>query len=155
MRKSKSLCFFSCSAPIRSYTDWPTPISFTDREKMSSMRKNAAVLLLFSGPLEATYRSPSPRTLYPNQARKLKCRFKGWPIPRVVWLKDGKTVINGTNGFYHTEKLSEDHQNTLETSLHIPSREENEGFYKCTANNNICGRSSETYLVMQVIYMCK
>ena len=155
MQKSKLLCFFSCSAPIRSYTDWQTPISFTDREKMSTMRKNVAVLLLFSGPPEATYHPQSPTTLYPNHARKLKCSFKGWPIPRVVWLKDGKTVINETNGFYHTEKLSEDYQNTLETSLHLPSREGNEALYKCTANNNICGRSSEKSEEIQVLYLCK
>ena len=86
----------------------------------------------------------------------LRCHFKGKPLPSVVWHKDGKRIMNGTEGFYYTEKLSEDYQDTLEATIFVPGREENEGYYTCTANNSIFGWSSEeSSSPIQLIYRCE
>ena len=87
----------------------------------------------------------------------LKCVFKGWPRPRVVWKKDGQPIINGSEGFYHTErKLAETDLVTLQSTLHFPpGREEYEGYYSCIAENNITGWSSKQSSIGQVIYECK
>ena len=103
------------------------------------------------------YSTTSPRHIYENKERNLICLFKGWPLPRVAWYKNGRP-INGSEfeGFYHTRRLSEIDQETFYYTLHIPpGREEYEGFYSCVAENNIPGWSSKQSSLIQVIYACK
>ena len=94
-----------------------------------------------------------------SQVAYLKCSFVGWPLPRVVWYKDGKQMINGSQGFYHIEKPGrfQGDQATLETKLHFPTpgREEYEGYYNCSAVNNFTGWSSKHSAKFQVEYECK
>ena len=91
-----------------------------------------------------------------NETRDLKCVFRGWPLPRVIWYKDRKPIINGSEGFYFTQRLSEKDQETLHYVLHIPpGREEYEGYYSCVAENGILGWSSKQSSLIQVIYACK
>ena len=117
------------------------------------------ILLLLVDTLERTFTSTSPRIMSTNSHDfMLKCSFKGWPPPRVVWFKDGKQIINGSQGFYHIEKsLSQCDHATLETTLHFPpAREEFEGYYACNAENSFNGWSSNRHSDrLQVLYECK
>ena len=75
---------------------------------------------------------------------KLKCTFKGWPPPRVVWyISDNKQIINGSEGFYILEQLVG--EDTLSSVLLNPTIQERQaGVYKCTGMNNITGWWSKT-----------
>ena len=104
------------------------------------------------------YSTTSPRHIHRSEARDLKCVFRGWPLPRVIWYKDRKPIMNGSEGFYHLEKKK--HSNldlvTLQSTLYIPSgREEFEGLYTCIAENNIPGWSSIQSSNIRVTYKCK
>ena len=102
------------------------------------------------------FSTTSPRHIYRNETRDLKCVFRGWPLPRVAWNKNGRLIINGSEGFYFTQRLSGVDQDTLHHVLHIPpGREEYEGYYSCVAENNIPGWSSKQSSLMQVIFACK
>ena len=64
----------------------------------------------FLVPVERVYMTSSPVVLYPDgkleDGKELKCTFKGWPLPRVVWYNpDKKQIINGSEGFYISEQL--------------------------------------------------
>ena len=157
---------YPCSPPGRPYSKanydsitWKLqtpPISCP----CSSVRPTDCILnlLFLPGALQLIFRSTSPVHVTKDQKRKLKCIFKGWPPPRVVWKKDGQPIINGSQGFYHTEKkLAETDQHvTLQSTLHFPPfREEYEGYYSCIAGNNITGWSSEQSSTSQVIFECK
>jgi len=86
---------------------------------------------------------------------KLGCHFSGSPLPHEVdWYKDGKLITNGTEGIYHSEDEKEEKgEKILRSTLHLPKgREEQEGFYKCSARNSI--PSSASYEI-QMIYQCK
>jgi len=86
---------------------------------------------------------------------KLGCHFSGWPLPHEVdWYKDGKQITNGTEGIYHSEDEKEENgEKILRSTLHLPKgREDQEGFYKCSARNSI--PSSASYEI-QMIYQCK
>ena len=85
----------------------------------------------------------------------MACYFSGWPFPHEVhWYKDGEQITNKTEGIYHTEDEKEkDGEKTLRSTLHLPpGREEQEGFYKCSARNSI--PSSASYEI-QMIYECE
>ena len=104
------------------------------------------------------YSTTSPRHIHRSEARDLKCVFRGWPLPRVIWYKDRKPIINGSEGFYHSEKkkLLKLDLVTLQSTLNIPSgREEFEGSYTCIAENNIPGWSSRQSSNIRVTYRCK
>ena len=68
-------------------------------------------------------------------------------------------MINGSQGFYHIEKPGryQCDQATLETMLHFPApgREEYEGYYNCSAENNFNGWSSKHSSKFEVKYNCK
>ena len=115
-------------------------------------------LSLLVDTLQLTMKSTSPRYISKNsQGVILKCSFMGWPPPRVVWFKDGKQIINGAQGFYHTVKsLSQCDHAALETTLHFPpAREEYEGYYTCHAKNGFNGWSSKHSAKFKVVYECK
>ena len=67
---------------------------------------------------------------------ELKCTFKGWPRPRVVWYNsDNKQIINGSEGFYISEQLVG--EDTLSSVLLNPNiHETQEGGYKCIGRND-------------------
>ena len=84
----------------------------------------------------------------------LECVFSGWPLPQIVhWDKDNKLISNGTEGIYYSlQKKGE----TLHSILHLPpGREEQEGFYDCSATNSIPGWSSSDSYEIELIYDCE
>ena len=91
-----------------------------------------------------------------NGHGNLKCSFKGWPPPRVAWYKNEKPIMDGSGGFYHTEKLSENDQESSDYILHFPAGgEKYEGLYTCFAENSIPGWSSNQSSEIEVTYLCK
>ena len=73
---------------------------------------------------------------------ELKCTFKGWPRPRVVWYNPkNKQIINGSEGFYISEQL--DREDTLTSLLrNADIREKHAGAYKCTGMNDWSSKKS-------------
>ena len=106
--------------------------------------------------LQSIY-SSSSLLLKKDETRLLRCIFKGWPLPRVIWYKERKPILNGSEGFYHSEKkLWNSDLVTLQSTLHLPpGREEYDGLYTCTAENNIPGWSSNQSSKIWVTYHCK
>ena len=115
-------------------------------------------LSLLVDTLQENFKSTSPKYISQNSQDDFStCSFIGWPLPRVVWFKDGKQMINGSQGFYHIEKsLPQCDHATLETTLHFPpAREEYEAHYTCYAENIFNGWSSNHSAKFEVIYECK
>ena len=86
----------------------------------------------------------------------MKCTFKGWPLPRVVWYSypDEKQIINGSEGFYISQQ--QNGKDTLESVLLNPNiQEKHRGTYKCTGMNNITGWSSEKSGYIDLNYRCE
>ena len=98
----------------------------------------------FSVAVKRIYKTSSPVDFYSDKKQmELKCTFKGWPRPRVVWYNpDKKQIINGSEGFYISEQL--DREDTLTSLLRNANvQEKHAGAYKCTGMNNIAGWSSK------------
>ena len=98
----------------------------------------------FSVPIKRVSKTGSPVLFYYDTKRMgLKCTFKGWPRPRVVWSNPkNKQILNGSEGFYISEQLVG--ENTLTSLLRNPDIQEKQaGAYKCTGTNNITGWSTE------------
>ena len=86
----------------------------------------------FSVPVKRVFKTSSPVDFYSDTKQmELKCTFKGWPRPRVVWYNPkNKQIINGSKGFYILEQL--DREDTLTSLLRNPDIQENQaGAYKC------------------------
>ena len=108
--------------------------------------------LSFLGELQLMQSTNTPCNIYENKRGVLECVFKGWPLPRVDWYKNDQPIINGSEGFYHTQERSETDQETLHYFLHIPpGREEYEGHYTCNGWSSKHVQSS----TIQVVYSCK
>ena len=103
------------------------------------------------------YKTSSPVDYYPDTREvELKCTFKGWPRPRVIWYTypDEKQIINGSEGFYISERL--DREDTLTSLLRNPDiQERHRGAYKCTGMNNIAGWSSKNSGIIDLNYRCE
>ena len=86
---------------------------------------------------------------------ELKCTFKGWPRPRVVWYNpSNKQIINGSEGFYISEQL--DGEDTLISRLrNADIQEKQAGAYKCTGMNNITNWSSKKSVYIDLNYRCE
>ena len=86
---------------------------------------------------------------------ELKCTFKGWPRPRVVWHNPSeKQIINGSEGFYISEQLVG--KDTLTSLLRTANiQEKHRGAYQCTGMNNITGWSSKTSGYIDLNYRCE
>lgn len=98
----------------------------------------------------------SPVWFSPNTKKiQLKCSFKGWPRPRVVWYSpDGKLITDGSESFSLSEK--HDGEDTVTSVLrNFNIQEKHNGVYKCKAVNNIIGWSSELSEDIELIYKCK
>ena len=107
----------------------------------------------FSVPVKRVSKTSSPVDFYSDTKQmELKCTFKGWPRPRVVWSNPKhKQIINGSEGFYIFEQL--DGKDTLTSLLRNPNIQENQaGTYKCTGMNNITGLSTEKSEIIDLIY---
>ena len=110
----------------------------------------------FSVSVKRVYKTSSPVESYPNKREmELKCTFKGWPRPRVVWYNpDNKQIINGSEGFYISEQL--DREDTLTSLLRNANiQEKHAGAYKCTGMNNITAWSSEKSGFIDLNYRCE
>ena len=110
----------------------------------------------FSVPVKRVSKTSSPVDFYSDTKQmELKCTFKGWPRPRVVWYNPkNKQIINGSKGFYISEQL--DREDTLTSLLRNPDIQENQaGAYKCTGMNNITGWSIEKSGIIDLIYGCE
>ena len=110
----------------------------------------------FSVSVERVYKTSSPVDFYPDTTEmELKCTFKGWPRPRVVWSNPkNKQIINGSEGFYISEQL--DGEDTLTSLLRNANIQENQaGAYKCTGMNNLTGWSIEKSGIIHLIYGCE
>ena len=85
----------------------------------------------------------------------LKCSFKGWPRPGVVWYNpDGKLITDRSERFYVYEV--DDGEDTVTSLLrNINVQEKHNGVYKCKAMNNITGWSSTLSEDIELIYKCK
>ena len=106
-------------------------------------------------PLEIKSGTSTPNEIIEGQPMELACYFSGRPLPHEVhWYKDGELITNETEGIYHSENETETNgEKTLRSTLYLPpGREEQEGFYKCSARNSI--PSSASYEI-QMIYVCK
>jgi len=101
----------------------------------------------------------SPVWFSPNKKKiELKCSFKGWPRPRVVWYSpDGKLITDGSESFYLSEKHHGDDtvRSVLSVLRNSNVQEKHNGVYKCKAMNNITGWSSELSEDIELIYNCK
>ena len=109
------------------------------------------------GALEIVWSSPTPNKIFEGKPNDLKCYFSGWPLPHEVhWYKDGELLTNETEGIFHSEeKKWKEGQETLRSTLHFPpGREEQEGFYDCSAINSIPGWSSSASYEIEMIYKC-
>ncbi|KAL9967129.1 hypothetical protein ACROYT_G025300 [Oculina patagonica] len=97
--------------------------------------------------------STSPTNFKQDEAIDLQCVFSGWPLPRTVhWHKDNKLISNGTDDIYHSLLKKGE---VLHSTLHFPpGREEQEGFYKCSATNSIPGWSSRDSYAIELRYDC-
>ena len=107
----------------------------------------------FSVPVKRVSKTSSPvRFYYDTKLMELKCTFKGWPCPRVVWSNpNNKQIINGSEGFYISEQL--DGKDTLTSRLrHADIQEKHRGAYKCTGMNNITGLSTEKSDIIDLSY---
>ena len=110
----------------------------------------------FSVPVKRVSKTSSPVDFYSDKKQmELKCTFQGWPRPRVVWSNPkNKQIMNGSGGFYISEKL--DREDTLTSLLRNPDIQENQaGAYKCTGMNNITGCSTEKSGIIDLIYGCE
>ena len=111
----------------------------------------------FSVAVNRIYKTSSPVEYYPNTREvELKCTFKGWPRPRVVWYTypDEIQIINGSEGFYISEQLvGKDILSSLLRNLNI--QEKHKGAYKCTGLNNIAGWSSKKSGITDLNYRCE
>ncbi|KAL9969433.1 hypothetical protein ACROYT_G021650 [Oculina patagonica] len=95
----------------------------------------------------------SPNNIIQDEPTNVKCVFSGWPLPHIVhWHKDGALISNGTKGVSHSlQKKGE----TLHSILHLPpGREEQHGYYRCSAMNSISGWSSNYSDEIEMPYMC-
>ena len=107
----------------------------------------------FSVPVQRVFKTSSPVDYYPDtREMELKCTFKGWPRPRVVWYKTkNKQIINGSEGFYISEQLVG--KDTLRSLLRNLGIQQNQaGAYKCTGMNNITGWSTKKSGIIDLIY---
>ena len=110
----------------------------------------------FLVPVERVYMTSSPVDYYPDtREMELKCTFKGWPRPRVVWYNpDKKQIINGSEGFYISEQLfGEDTLSSVLLNHNI--QEKQAGAYKCTGMNNITGWSTEKSVIIELYHRCE
>ena len=110
----------------------------------------------FSVSVQKGDKTSSPIDYYPNTTEmELKCTFKGWPRPRVVWYNpDKKQIINGSEGFYISEQL--DGEDTLTSLLRNPNIDEKHaGAYKCTGMNTITGWSTKISAYIDLHYRCE
>ena len=107
----------------------------------------------FSVSVKRVSKTSSPVDYYPDtREMELKCTFKGWPRPRVVWYNpDEKQIINGSEGFYISEQL--DREDTLTSLLRNANIQEKQaGAYKCTGMN---GWSSKKSGYIDLNYRCE
>ena len=114
------------------------------------------VISLYPGKLRIVWFSSTPAIIREDTPTDLKCSFSGWPLPhKVYWHKNGVLITNGTEGIYHSEEQGKNE--ILDTKLFFPpGREEQEGFYKCTAMNSFSGWSSKVSSTsIQMKYKCK
>ena len=111
----------------------------------------------FSVPVQRVSKTSSPVEYYPDTRKmELKCTFKGWPRPRVVWYNpDNKQIINGSEGFYISEQLVG--KDTLTSLLRNANIQEKHAgaYYKCIGMNNITGWSSKKSGYIDLIYRCE
>ena len=110
----------------------------------------------FSVSVKRVSKTSSPVDYYPDtREMELKCTFKGWPRPRVVWYNpDKKQIINGSEGFYILEQLGR--KGTLTSLLRNPDiQEKHAGAYKCTGMNNIAGWSTKISTYIDLNYRCE
>jgi len=110
----------------------------------------------FSVPVQRVYKTSSPVDYYPDTRKmELKCAFKGWPRPRILWYNpDGKLIINGSESFYLYEQLVG--EDTLTSLLRNPNiQEKHAGAYKCTGMNNIARWSTRKYGIIDLNHYCK
>ncbi|CAH3124475.1 unnamed protein product [Pocillopora meandrina] len=109
--------------------------------------------ILFTHALKIVDGSSSPNDIVEGKETSIECVFSGWPLPTIVhWFKEEKLITNGTDGIYHS---MEKEGNNLRSTLYFPSgQEDQEGFYKCNANNSIPGWSSSAAYGIEMILWC-
>ena len=110
----------------------------------------------FLVPVKRVSKTSSPVDYYPDtREMELKCTFKGWPRPRVVWYNpDKKQIINGSEGFYISEQLFG--EDTLRSVLLNPNIQEKQaGAYQCTGMNNITGWSTKKSVIIELYHRCE
>ncbi|KAL9967131.1 hypothetical protein ACROYT_G025303 [Oculina patagonica] len=126
-------------------------------DKMSCRCTN----IKFARALQIVWVTSTPSFIIEGRPKDLECFFSGWPFPcEVYWYKDGELITNGTEGIYHSEdkksrKNISNGEVTFHSTLHLPpGREDQEGFYNCSATNSIPGWSSSDSFAIQMLYEC-
>ena len=111
-------------------------------------------MFLLLGALKIVHSTSTPNDIIQDKLVELECNFSGWPLPdTVLWHKDNELISNGTEGIYHS---LQERGETVKSVLHLlHGREEQEGFYYCSATNGIPGWSSNESAEIQMLYECK
>ncbi|XP_067020451.1 uncharacterized protein [Acropora muricata] len=118
-------------------------------------RGNSEKRIYLASPLTVT-RSGSPVFISENHtSQPVKCTFKGRPRPQITWYKDRSSQKT----FNHTEvvALLDNGIFQVNTTLHVPHREEFAGVYHCFGNNSLISgwsSSKEPESGIELVFRC-
>lgn len=159
-------CSIQLGGTITKNTTWKqVDNEVTPKECLVLKTGNSEKRIYLASALKNFDRSGSPKQISQNQGIDIFCSFKGRPRPQISWykgnsptsFKDVEPIINESEGLRHEEREQSGDNDTLITSttLHVPGREEFDGFYMCAANSTLNnGWSTSTNDVIQVEFDC-
>ncbi|XP_068737080.1 uncharacterized protein [Montipora capricornis] len=159
-------CSIQLGGTITKNTTWKqVDNEVTPKECLVLRTGNSEKRIYLASALKNFERSGSPKYISQNQGIDIFCRFKGRPRPQISWykgnsptsFKDVEPIINESEGLRHEEREQSEDDDTLitTTTLHVPGREEFDGFYMCAANSTLNNSwSTSTNDVIQVKFEC-
>ncbi|XP_068691161.1 uncharacterized protein [Montipora foliosa] len=158
-------CSIQLGGTITKNTTWKqVDNEVTPKECLVLRTGNSEKRIYLASALKNFGRSGSPKYISQNQGIDIFCRFKGRPRPQISWykgnsptsFKDVEPIINESEGLRHEEREQSEDDDTLitTTTLHVPGREEFDGFYMCAANSTLNNSWSTSANVIEVEFEC-